>query len=425
LFLPLVCLTLAVRIALVEDDKMFLLFFPDFNWFSAIRLEYLCHIGFIVFLLYYFAYLYPGMIHKAFLGVITGASAIFGLIILFGDSLLYTQLLGYYAAVWVTASIWTLWKLIQRLKYKEFHTILIFAGLLVFVATALYDEVSYLFVTDSRGQNTLIIGLLVCVFMNVIALTVQFSDMEKSIVQLETQKLELDETNRLLDRLNIMKTQFMNNLSHEMRTPLTVMSANAQLSKELLNSDDLKDEIQQNLELITGEAERMARMVSTLLNLGSSQEAQNGMEKLDLGALLKQGTEVYRSMIEKKGNHLAIDIPEKAFHIYGNADMLTQVLFNLLSNANRYTHNGEIFVCAAGTEDGESVCVTVRDNGAGISAEILPDVLDRQVKDGETGNTGFGLAISNTIIKRHGGTIEIESEEGKGTAVHFNLKIET
>lgn len=421
-FMALACLILAVRLSLI-GEKIFRLIFPGMSWFAAMRLEYLCHVSFVVCLFLYFNSLYPGMLPKKFVKCILGFSGIYGLIILFGGSLLFTRLLTPYTAIWVAASLVTLWKLIGQLKRRELYTILIFCGLIIFVAAAVYDEVSYLFIAQARVSNMLIWGLLICVFMNMLALTIEFTAMDAAMAVLEKQMEELDETNRMLDNLNTMKVQLLANISHEIKTPLTVISANAQLSDKLLSMKDTKEEIHQNLDAICQESQRMSRMVNNMLKLGSAQEAKSGMEWMDLGIILKQSAQTYRSLIEKKGNQIQVKIAEQMPLIYGNGDMLAQVLFNLLTNANRHTDQGEIRIDAAVTKDGKDICVTVSDNGEGIAPEFLPAVFQRWVKGQRNGEAGLGLSISKSIVERHGGAITIDSGLGSGTKVSFTLPI--
>jgi signal transduction histidine kinase len=172
---------------------------------------------------------------------------------------------------------------------------------------------------------------------------------------------------------------------------------------------------------------RMARMVDSAMRQSALQESHEGMKPLDIAELLREGAETYRALLERQGNNLTLDIPETLPPILGSTDILLHVLSNLLSNANRYTRNGDIMISAAvkiiesGTDNEKQVLkVKASDNGTGIAPEILPDVFQRGVSDA---GTGLGLSICKNAIEAHGGTIGVESTPGYGTTVWFTIPI--
>lgn len=420
LFFSLLCLATGVRMALI-GSKGAMEAFPGMSWFTAMRLEYLCLVAFVALLQMYFATLYPGMLHRFFVRAVVGVSALYGLIILFCDSLLFTGLLKCYTLVWVVASVFTLWKMLPLLRRGEMRTVLIFIGLLFFFGTALFDEAAYLFVDGRRLHNTLISGVLVCVFINMLALTLDFSRTESDLAKARERQRALNASNSLLDRLNNTKTRFLANISHEMKMPLTAMSVHAQLAKALLATGADTGEINQSLDTISDESGRLARLVDRVLDVSSLQESRGAMTPLAVDSLLQKCAEAYRVLIEKKGNSLGVSIPAGLGQVNGNADMLAQVLFNLLSNANRHTANGSIFLTA--WRDGKDVMISVRDTGSGIEPELLPHIFERHVR-GESGEgTGLGLAICRSIASLHGGTIDIDSVVGMGSEVRITLPV--
>lgn len=114
--------------------------------------------------------------------------------------------------------------------------------------------------------------------------------------------------------------------------------------------------------------------------------------------------------VQKKDNRLTSDIAE-GIHVYGNADLLAQVVSNLIRNAAAHTVNGEIVLRTEKAE--HEIQVTVQDTGCGISAGLLPHVFERGVS---SGGTGFGLYLCKTVVESHGGGIWIESTGSSGTA---------
>ena len=162
---------------------------------------------------------------------------------------------------------------------------------------------------------------------------------------------------------------------------------------------------------------RVSHITENALRLSSMQESSRQMKPLDIRPILTTTAEAYRPLLEKNGNTLTVNIADNLPPVYGSADLLIQVMANLLSNSNVHTKNGEIGIkTEMRNENGEYVVVTVTDNGSGISPELLPHMFRRNIT-GASG-TGIGLSISKEIITSHNGTIQIESENGKGTSVY-------
>lgn len=224
----------------------------------------------------------------------------------------------------------------------------------------------------------------------------------------------------MLDRITRMRTEFFQNMSHDFKTPLTIISTCIFNVTDMLNFDDLdKEEMQESLENAQQEIMRMARMVDSALKLSTIYDGHKNMEPMDMVKFLQKSVSVYRNMLTQRKNKLSANIPKSLPSVLGNWDMLMHVLANLLSNANRYTNEGQIIIRAA-EEDG-MVVVTVIDNGTGVKPELLPHIFERGVSDG---STGYGLSICKVAIEEvHKGVISLTSEYGQGTAVTFALPV--
>jgi signal transduction histidine kinase len=138
---------------------------------------------------------------------------------------------------------------------------------------------------------------------------------------------------------------------------------------------------------------------------------------VDLSSLLQSSAETLRLSLEHKGNRLVTDIGAD-LKIFGDADLMTQVVTNLIGNAAKYTVNGTIALNAS--KEGGEIIVTITDNGSGIDPQLLPHVFERGTT---TGGTGIGLFLCKTIIESHRGKIWVESTVGVGTSVYFSLPI--
>ena len=228
----------------------------------------------------------------------------------------------------------------------------------------------------------------------------------------------------MLVQVNEMKTTFLSDASHELKTPLAAMSGYAQDAEcDLINGAETTL-VQEKLRHISSEANRMALMVTQILDATRIEEGRMVLNKsaCDLDGLVRQTVETYFAVLNKNNNRLALRIPLELPKVEVDSSRLQRVFVNLISNALKHTHNGTILIKAE--EDGAYVRVTVKDTGCGISEEDLPHIWERYYKGrhSETG-TGLGLYICKFIVESHGGIIDVESETGKGTEFCFTLPI--
>jgi signal transduction histidine kinase len=202
------------------------------------------------------------------------------------------------------------------------------------------------------------------------------------------------------------------------------MSGYAQNAEIELNLGCDKELIQEKLKRISSEANRMAIMVTQILDATRIEEGRMILElaPCDLDDIARKTIENFFAVLNKNNNRLALRIPLDLPKVNADSSRLQRVFVNLISNALKHTHNGTILVKAE--ESDNFVKVTVKDTGCGISEEELPHIWERYYKGkhSETG-TGLGLFICKFIIESHGGKIWAESEVGKGTSFMFTLPI--
>jgi signal transduction histidine kinase len=232
----------------------------------------------------------------------------------------------------------------------------------------------------------------------------------------EQQRL-LAQQNAILDLANKGKTEFFANTSHEMRTPLTVISVNVQTVAKMLDrmgTTALEPETRRLLDSAQSEVMRLSRMMGGMLTLATM---SNGTDRsaVNLSSLLESSAETLRLSLEHHGNRLITNI-EKDLKVFGNADLLTQVVTNLIANAGKHTTKGTITLTAR-SEMGE-ITVMVSDTGSGINPKLLYHIFERGTT---TGGTGIGLFLCKTIIESHGGRIWVESKLNLGTSIFFSL----
>ena len=227
---------------------------------------------------------------------------------------------------------------------------------------------------------------------------------------------------RLME-LDKLKTEFLENVSHELKTPITVTRNYALDTLKELGQDNLDiQEMAFNQNRIKAESERLERMVSQLLNVTAIEGGRRKlyMEPLSLAALLSRVVEMNFEKLNENNNKLSLEVPDGLSDVTADPDAIEQVLLNLLSNAARHTREGVITVSLT-KHSYQTVCVS--DNGEGIPPEIREQVFLRYVERESrvTGRSGMGLYICKKLIDAHGGEIGIESEPGNGAAVWFKL----
>jgi len=216
-------------------------------------------------------------------------------------------------------------------------------------------------------------------------------------------------------------------MSHDFKTPLTVISTSILNAMDILDYNMDKDEMRESLNLAQGEIMRMSRIVDGALRHAALHSNRQVAEPVDLAALMRKVAKTYHAFLERNGNALSISIPNSLPRVYGNSDTLLNVFSNLITNANRHTRRGRIRIYAELIEPKKKssngnryVSVSVSDNGTGVNPEILESIFARGASES---GTGLGLSICKTAIEAYGGTIKVNSKTGKGTRVTFTVPV--
>lgn len=222
-----------------------------------------------------------------------------------------------------------------------------------------------------------------------------------------------------LSRTESMKNEFISSVSHELRTPLTAIKG----WSETLTAIDDRDTFVKGMRVITSETERLSQMVEELLDFSRIQDNRLTliMDKLDILAELGETVLIYQERARSLGITLNYYEPTMLPFVYGDKNRLRQVFINIVDNAIKYSDKGDTVSIEAYEENGD-ICILVSDTGIGISKDDLPKVKTKFFKANHTRRgSGIGLAVANEIITRHGGTLNINSEEGVGTTVLITI----
>lgn len=225
-----------------------------------------------------------------------------------------------------------------------------------------------------------------------------------------------------------MKARFLSGISHELKGPLTIIQGFI----ELILAGDAGKVSQLQHEFLTSalkEGDRFKKILDDLSDLArfEATEFSFNLQSVDLSDLLKQMVRSYSGEAARKGIRLEYDIPEK-MTILGDWNRLYQAFANLASNATKYTEKGTVAVAAVLM--GGRVEVTVRDSGVGIDGKDHDKIfelfyrVDSDVTR-KVGGTGIGLSVAKKIVDRHGGTISVQSEPGRGSIFKVTLPVGT
>jgi len=218
-----------------------------------------------------------------------------------------------------------------------------------------------------------------------------------------------------LEKSENLRRDFVANVSHELKTPMTSITG---FTEGLIDGTIPKDRQDEYLAIIASETKRLSRLVRSMLDASQVQalEAENVLrESFDICEVMRRALVTLESKINAKGLDVRAEIPDTPLMVGGKADSITQVVYNLLDNAIKFSDAGsEIGLSARKT--GDKVFVTVRNQGEAILEEELPLIFDRfhktdKSRSNDKDGVGLGLHIVKTIINSHGENIYVKSED--------------
>jgi signal transduction histidine kinase/DNA-binding NarL/FixJ family response regulator len=238
----------------------------------------------------------------------------------------------------------------------------------------------------------------------------------------ETERARLETIK--LQELDRLKANFFTNLSHEFRTPLTLILGPAEKISSQTSSNVIKDS-----EVIKRNSQRLLQLVNQLLDLSRLEAGKMKLEvsEQNIIQLLKGSFLSFASLAERKKITFKLNTTEENLDVYIDEDKVEKVINNLLSNAFKFTQEGGIIELKV-SKDEEYVNISIQDTGVGIPKEKISKIFDRFYQvDGthkrEYEGTGIGLALSKELIELHKGKIGVESVEGKGTTITISIPL--
>lgn len=259
--------------------------------------------------------------------------------------------------------------------------------------------------------------------------------------EMEAAHQSAEEARAAAEAANAAKSDFLANISHELRTPLVSIFGFARLVRKRLDEKifptlgpgehklkRMAQQIDNNLEIILSESQRLTGLINSLLDL---EKIESGKMKWDLkpvecADVIHKAAAATASLFETGSLKLMVNVPAQVAVVNADEDKLIQVVINLLSNAAKFTNHGTVSI-AAHRQDHE-VIVSVSDEGEGIHPDDQVRLFEKFVQVGDTltgkpKGTGLGLAISKEIIDHHGGRIWVESKPGEGSVFSFAIPV--
>lgn len=423
LFFSIACIVMALRESIQSQAWVY---FP-ISGNTSFRLEYLTLALLTVFLSLYMGQYVSDKILRGIQIVAIIGSCAYGLCVVFGDSLCYTSVLQWYRVLLGCCIIPGILLLFYKMKKPNTEQRTAIYGISVFFLAALIDMFQYTFQVNEKVIPISEIAM----FLFAVSQTVSLFQMNNRVlveIKQKEQKLEADK--EILQKINQLKTEFLGNVTHELKTPLTVMSGYAQTTRQLAeNKEQLdKQDVARRMNLISSESERLSLMITQILDFTRMEEGQMTMEvtKCYIDEIIHAVVKTHYPVLNQNGNRLIIHMDNPVPQIYADSARISQVILNLLSNAIQYTVNGSITITVENKI--EKLFVRVSDTGEGIEQESLPHIFERYYrgntnKKGKATGTGLGLYICQYIVEQHGGKIWAESEIGKGTTISFSLPL--
>jgi signal transduction histidine kinase len=280
---------------------------------------------------------------------------------------------------------------------------------------------------EIRFRNALMTGLLSAAALVSLLLAIGFVSIRRSRNQVRAANATLTETNVALEKALAAKTEFFATTSHEIRTPLNGILGMTQV---ILADRQLDPTLRSRIELLHGSGETMRALVDDILDMAKIETGELRVHpaEMDLRRLLEETAQVWTGQAETKRIAIQLDLGDVPARIVADEVRLRQIVFNLISNAVKFTDRGHVRLSAAvdGEGEDETLRIAVEDTGLGIPAERLEDIFDSfsQVDGGTArrhGGTGLGLAICRNLARAMGGDVTATSILGTGST--FTLAI--
>jgi len=405
-----------------SGSKFITVLFPDFPWELAHKFDQVSWYLFVPLMIMYTSSLYPreGAVKLLRLAKITAIVAC-GVVLLFPARISYFSFVPY----WIFAFgiiVATVWILIRAARNKREGAFILLCCFGVAFFAAIVEFLRY-YIPALPG-NTMFLAMLMFILMQSFMLSRRYA---RALGEAESLSRELKRKNIALSRLDKLKDEFLANTSHELRTPLNGIIGIAESTVGYAGGK-LSAAVKTNLALIVSSGQRLSHLVNDILDFSRLKNRDIRLEKrpVHIHALAENVLTVARPLAAEKEVALINAVPRTVPPVSGDENRLQQILFNLIGNAIKFTHKGEVRVSASRKDS--FLEISVSDTGIGIPQDKLNDIFEsfEQADASDTreyGGTGLGLSITRQLVELHGGHIRAQSGHGRGTTFHFTIPV--
>ncbi len=406
---------------------------PSLSWGLTIRVSYIglyMSFGFINLFMYES---FKSLMNKKVTLMMFGFFSINAVIVLFTKPYFFSQLLNYVHIIGFLMLLYVIIvAIIALVKKQRSSALLVIANLAYIVAILLLAGMFHNLIGRSGVISSILFLITFFLYAITLAQNIQMAFYSVYKLQKETnnQKNQIKEQAQKLERLDEFKSRFFANVSHDFRSPLTLIIGYLELFRKEKNQ--LTGDSVDSLEKVTKNVKKLVLLTDEIRDLIKLEEGEIKLkfQKVEFGYLTESWVGMFESMASEKHIRLTMvnDLPA-GFFIHCDPYNMEKVVYNLVSNAIKYSHQGsEVRVQLKSSFSGEKEAVefTVSDDGPGINQDELPMIFDRfyqsksnqhQVKEG----LGIGLSLVKEIVDLHGGEISASSELGKGTMLKVLL----
>lgn len=233
----------------------------------------------------------------------------------------------------------------------------------------------------------------------------------------------LEDAKDEIKKVDDLRKELISNVSHDLRTPLTMVKAYAEMIRDLSGDNPVKRE--EHLKVIIDESDRLSNLVNDLLAISRMESGNMELNKREFSITEKLADCMtrYTLLVEQEGYDIKF-IPDEDRIVYGDMEKIDQVIYNFINNAINYTNDEKVIRLVQKNKHG-CVRIEVTDNGQGIAKELLPKVFDRYYRGEkykrDVVGTGLGLSICKQILKKHDFAFGVTSTEGVGSTFWFEM----
>ena len=247
---------------------------------------------------------------------------------------------------------------------------------------------------------------------------------KNGVLEIEELSNTLEEVQKELSKSDEIKRDILANVSHDLKTPLTMIKAYAEMIKDISYKDPKK--MNEHLDIIMEESDRLTNLVNDILELSKmqSESYMYNYEEYDLVLEIKKIIKKYEVMEYLEKYQFILELPKKAI-VKADKDKINQVIYNLLNNALNYTGDDKLVKIKLKKEKDEYL-VEIIDTGKGIKEEEIPYIWDKYYKNDKNHqrsfvSTGLGLSIVKEILNKHNFAYGVKSKVGKGSTFYFKI----